>query len=61
MSKTLRPFLTAIAVFAITSLPLHAAPKPNIVHIMIDDLGWQDIASHKVDGKPVYETRIWIG
>ncbi|NIP93102.1 MAG: sulfatase-like hydrolase/transferase, partial [Akkermansiaceae bacterium] len=33
-----------------------AAPKPNIVHIMADDLGWQDIASHKVDGKPVYDT-----
>lgn len=30
--------------------------KPNIVHIMIDDLGWQDIAAHKIDGKPVYET-----
>ena len=35
---------------------LAAAPKPNIVHIMVDDLGWQDIASHKMDGKPVYET-----
>ena len=35
---------------------LNAKPKPNIVHIMIDDLGWQDIASHKIDGKPVYET-----
>ena len=33
-----------------------AAPQPNIVHIFVDDLGWQDIASHKVDGKPVYET-----
>jgi len=31
-------------------------PLPNIVHIMIDDLGWQDIAAHKIDGKPVYET-----
>lgn len=30
--------------------------KPNIVHILVDDLGWQDVASHKVDGKPVYET-----
>lgn len=35
---------------------LHAAPRPNIVHIMVDDLGWQDIASHRIDGKPVYET-----
>ena len=33
-----------------------SSTKPNIVHIMIDDLGWQDIASHKIDGKPVYET-----
>lgn len=33
-----------------------AKPLPNIVHIMIDDLGWQDVASHKIDGKPVYET-----
>ena len=35
---------------------LQTAPKPNIVHIMIDDLGWQDIASHKIDGNPIYET-----
>jgi len=32
------------------------AAKPNIVHIMVDDLGWQDIAAHKVDGKPLHET-----
>lgn len=32
------------------------SPKPNIVHIMVDDLGWQDVASHKIDGPPVYET-----
>ncbi len=31
-------------------------PKPNIVHIMVDDLGWQDIACYKIDEKPVYET-----
>ncbi len=33
-----------------------AAHKPNIVHIMVDDLGWQDIASHKIDGNAIYET-----
>ena len=48
---------TAIAV-GLFAAPLCAvdAPKPNIVHIMVDDLGWQDIASHKIDGNPVYET-----
>ena len=37
-----------------SQLPLEpqSAPQPNIVHI-IDDLGWQDIASHKIDGEPV--------
>ncbi len=30
--------------------------KPNIVHIMIDDLGWQDIASHRINGDVVYDT-----
>ena len=35
---------------------LAQGPRPNIVHIMVDDLGWQDIASHKLDGKPIYET-----
>ena len=33
-----------------------AKPKPNIVHIMVDDLGWQDIAAHKIGGDAVYET-----
>lgn len=47
--------LSALAVFAVPAM-LWAAPQPNIVHIFVDDLGWQDIASHKIDGKPVYET-----
>ena len=43
-------------VFWACSLFVGAAPKPNIVHIMVDDLGWQDIACYKIDGDPVYET-----
>ena len=43
----------SVLLFATASF---AAPKPNIVHIMVDDLGWQDIASHKISGNPVYET-----
>jgi arylsulfatase A-like enzyme len=44
-----------IALSAITC-PALGKEKPNIVHIFVDDLGWQDIANHKLDGKPVYET-----
>ncbi len=36
--------------------PVVSSSKPNIVHIFVDDLGWQDIASHKLDDEPVYET-----
>ena len=47
--------LLIISVFLFASASF-AGPKPNIVHIMVDDLGWQDIAAHKIDGDTVYET-----
>ena len=56
--KTIIYSISAAIAVGLSAAPLCAvdAPKPNIVHIMIDDMGWQDIASHKIDGKPVYET-----
>ena len=47
--------LLIISIFLFASAAF-AAPKPNIVHIMVDDLGWQDIAAHKIGGDAVYET-----
>ena len=47
--------LLIISVFLFASAAF-AGPKPNIVHIMVDDLGWQDIAAHKIGGDAVYET-----
>jgi arylsulfatase A-like enzyme len=39
-----------------TASVLHAAPKPNIVHILTDDFGWQDPVCFDVDGDTPYET-----
>ncbi len=35
---------------------VHAAPKPNIVHILTDDFGWQDPVCFDVDGDTPFET-----
>jgi arylsulfatase A-like enzyme len=52
--KSILFLFCSIAPFALNASQV--PPKPNIVHIMVDDLGWQDIASHKLDGKTIYET-----
>ena len=46
----------AFTVATTADVQAEETPKPNIVHILVDDLGWQDIASHKLEGEPVYET-----
>ena len=51
-------FLCALAIPESASLAQIAAnaPKPNIIHILTDDLGWQDPVCFDVDGKTPFET-----
>jgi arylsulfatase A-like enzyme len=46
--------LTIAVVLTVSAL--YAAPKPNIVHILTDDFGWQDPVCFDVDGETPYET-----
>ncbi len=55
--------LACLVAFCFRSGTLQAAdplaPQPNIAHIMIDDLGWQDVACYYRDyhkDEPLYET-----
>ena len=59
-SKHLFAFpLVALAILAVTQISLAEngqPPKPNIVHILTDDLGWQDPVCFDVDGETPFET-----
>ena len=54
----IRQILAPIGLILFIALPSAAKP-PNIVHILVDDLGWQDVACYRrdyTDDEPLYET-----
>lgn len=51
-----RAFAGVLLISLALATATRAAPRPNIVHILTDDFGWQDPVCFDVDGETPYET-----
>jgi arylsulfatase A-like enzyme len=48
--------LTLLGVSLTLAIPAHAAPAPNIVLMLIDDLGWQELKCYDIDAPSPADT-----
>ncbi|TWU34600.1 Arylsulfatase [Novipirellula aureliae] len=52
----MRNLIQCLCVVLLSTSSLYAQPKPNVVLILADDLGWQDLKCYDVDAPSAYDT-----